>query len=76
MVHAALLVAAGQAIDAGADAVGATGAAIAVVAVLLGVVAMFAMLFWVKWAPIGGDPTGTVEHQRRQRLNQNPAYSG
>jgi hypothetical protein len=77
MVHGALIIAAGQALDAGAHAVGATGAAIAVVTLLLGVVAMFALLFWTQWGhATGGDPTGAVEQERRQRLNQNPAYSG
>ena len=76
MVHAALIVAAGQALDAGADAVGATGVAVAVVALLLGVVAMFGLLFWTNRGYTTGDPTGTVERERRQRLNQTPAYSG
>ena len=77
MVHGAIFVAAAQAVDARADAVGATGGAIAVVALLLGVVAMFGLLFWTKWGyPTGGDPTGRVEQERRQRLNQTPAYSG
>jgi hypothetical protein len=77
MVHATLVIAAGQALDAGAHSVGATGATVAVVMLLLGVVAMFGLLFWTKWGSVtGGDPTGSVEQDRRRRLNQNPAYSG
>ena len=74
---ARMLLAAGQALDARVDAVGAAGAAAAVVVLLLGVVAMFALLFWTKWGHANaGDPTGVVELERRGRLHQNPAYSG
>ena len=67
--------AAAEALDASASAVGTTGVVVAVVGVLLGVAAMFGVLFWGKWAKTG-DATGVVEQRRRERLNQNPAYSG
>jgi hypothetical protein len=76
MVHSALFIAAGQALDAGSNAVGAP-AVVAVIVLLLGVVAMFGLLFWTNWASAtGSDPTGVLEQQRRDRLNQNPAYTG